>query len=328
MDFSSRRVLVTGACGFLGSHLAERLARRGARTRAMVQRDPRGSGAGLDGSPLPAELELVPCDLRDAERVAACCQGMELIFHLGGLSSVPASYDAPVDTLRVNAEGTLNVLEGARRAGVARVVLASTAQIYGAALADQIDEQHPLQPRSPYAASKIAAETLAGTYGRAWGLGVVSLALFSVYGPRQPEDRLVPSIIRQLLAGPDLQLGNLHPVRDYLYVDDAAEAFLCAALAPQTEGRRFNIAGRERLSVGELARAIAARLGRVLRIQRDPERVRPGAQDADRVVGDCRLAAAALGWAPQVPLDEGLDRCIAWQRARGQALRAPTSDGK
>lgn len=326
LELKSARVLVTGARGFVGSHLVERLAAEGCRVRCF---DRASAGEGLlRHLPDTARrgLEVVVGDLRDEAAVRRAAQGMDVICHLGALTSVPYALEHPREVMETNLMGTVNVLVAARDLGVGRVVVVSSGDVYGTARYLPLDEGHPLQSRSPYAASKIGAEKAAESFHAAYGLPVVILRPFNAYGPRQSARAVIPSIIAQALAGPTVRLGATWPTRDFTYVADTVEALLLAARCEAAPGRIFNIGSGTEIAIGDLARMIITLLGRdVTIISEEAERLRPAASEAQRVRADNTLARQVLGWKPRVPLEEGLRRTIDWIAAHLEDYRQSES---
>jgi len=309
--WKGRRVLVTGAGGFIGSHLCERLAAEGARVTALVHYNSRSDWGNLELCPAAVRrrLKVVAGELTDPRSVLEAAAGQDTIFHLGALIAIPYSYAAPSSYVAVNVQGTVNVLEAARRSGARRVVHTSTSETYGTARYVPMDEEHPLQGQSPYSASKIGADKLAESYHRSFGLPVVTVRPFNTYGPRQSARAVIPTILTQLLAGrPALRLGSLTPVRDFTYVDDTVDGFLRAARAPRAVGEVVNLGSGRGVSVGELARRAAGVCGVRCRLVRERQRVRPKDSEVMRLVCDARKARRLLGWKPQVNLDQGLER--------------------
>jgi dTDP-glucose 4,6-dehydratase len=323
---ASETVLVTGAGGFIGSHLVEALAREGRRVRAFVRYNGRGDAGQLRFLPagVRASLEVVFGDLRDANAVLDAARGVDVIYHLGALIGIPYSYVHPRETVDTNVTGTLNVLAAARERGVRRVVHTSTSEVYGTARSVPITEAHPLQGQSPYSASKIGADMLAESFHRSFGAPVVTLRPFNTYGPRQSMRAVIPTIAVQALRGDVVRLGSLTPTRDLNFVTDTVDAFLRAGRVPGIEGRLMNLARDEETSVGALAEKIVAIVGRPVRIEADASRLRPEASEVQRLRGDSSLARELLGWTPVVPLDEGLRRTVAWVR---ENLDAYAGDG-
>jgi nucleoside-diphosphate-sugar epimerase len=311
MSVHGKSVLVTGADGFIGSHLAERLVEEGAKVRALVYQ-PRGNSGWLEHSEKRAQIEIVAGDITDPAACEAAVSRVDIVFHLAALASVPRSREAPAEFVRTNVSGTLSMLDASQRAGVGRFVQASSAQTYDVASHAPLDERHPLRARSIYAATKIAADGLVDAFHFIHGLPIVTLKLFAVFGPRQPNRNLVPTIISQILRGPIVRLGNLTPRRDYNYVGDAVDAFVLAGTSPGASGAVMNISGNTELSVEELARTIAKLAGRDIEIIGEASRVRPGSQDVDRLVGNSQKAAQILGWKPATGLIDGLRRTISW----------------
>jgi NAD dependent epimerase/dehydratase len=313
--WSGRRVLVTGAAGFIGSHLSEELVRRGADVRAFVRYNSAGRWGWLDESELKDELEVFAGDIRDPETLAPAMEGVEVVFHLAALIAIPYSYVTPLAYVRTNVEGTTNVLEAARAAGAARVVHTSTSEVYGTARTVPIHESHPLQGQSPYSASKIGADKIAESFHAAFGLPVVVLRPFNTFGPRQSARAIIPTIISQALTRPSLRLGSLEPRRDLTYVKDTVSGFTAIAACDAAVGRVVNIGRGEDLSIGDLVQRIGARLGKTLHVQTDSQRIRPAASEVDRLLAGTALARELWGWEPRYSLDQALDETIAWIRA-------------
>ena len=312
------RVLVTGAGGFIGSHLVEALVGRGATVRAFVRYTSRGDRGTLGVIP-PATLaavEIVQGDLRSADSVRAAMRDADIVLHLGALISIPFSYVSPDEAVDSNVRGTLNVLQAARDTPtVRRVVHTSTSEVYGTARYTPMDEAHPLQGQSPYSASKIGADKLAESFARSFGVPVTTLRPFNTYGPRQSTRAVIPTVITQLLKGPKITLGSLHPTRDFLFVADTVQGFMRAAVAPGIERREINVGTGREISVGELVHAIGRIVGRTPEITSHDERVRPEASEVDRLCAANGLARELLEWEPQVSLEEGLQRTVEWVKS-------------
>ncbi|NDK16037.1 MAG: SDR family NAD(P)-dependent oxidoreductase, partial [Armatimonadetes bacterium] len=310
-------VLVTGAGGFIGSHVVEATVRDGHQVRALVRYNSRGSSGFLDD--LDAEIresvEVVFGDLRDEESVAKAAEGVDAILHLGALIAIPYSYEAPRATIETNVIGTTNVLSAARRLGVRRVVHTSTSEVYGTALYAPIDEKHPLQGQSPYSASKIAADKIVESYHRSFGIPTVTIRPFNTFGPRQSARAVIPTIISQLLKGPQVRLGALHPTRDLTFVEDTAWAFVLAAQAQGVDGEEINLGTGQEISIGDLATKIAALMEREIEIVSDDQRQRPAKSEVERLIADNSKAKRLLAWEPQVGLDEGVRRTVRWIEA-------------
>jgi len=312
------RVLVTGADGFMGSHLVERLLADGARVRAFCLYNSNGARGWLDEVPPSPSLEVRLGDVRDGRFVEEACRDVEVVYHLAALIAIPYSYQAPQSFVETNVTGTLNVLEAARRAGCRRVVHASTSEVYGTAETLPIRETHPLKAQSPYSASKIAADKLCEAYAASYGVPVVVVRPFNTYGPRQSTRAVLPTILTQLLAGADeLKLGSLEPRRDLTYVADTIDGFVRAGTADALPaGEVVHLGTGEAVSVQELAERAMAVVGHRARLVRDPERVRPQESEVMALVSDPARAAQRLGWRPQTSLDEGLRRTAEWFRTR------------
>ena len=312
--WSGRKVLVTGAGGFIGSHLAELLAREGASVRAFVRYTSRGDHGWLeDIAPETAEsIEVFRGDLANPEAVHGAMSGCEAVFHLGALIPIPYSYRHPREFVTANVEGTLNVLEAARRAEPARIVHTSTSEVYGTAQRVPIDEEHRLHPQSPYAASKVAADQLALSYQRSFGTPVVVARPFNTYGPRQSARAVIPTIAAQALVRDVVELGATSPTRDFLYVEDTAAGIVACSEADGVEGDVINLGTGSEISIGDLAERILRLAGRDVSVSLDEQRLRPPDSEVERLVADVSKARRLLRWEPQIDLDEGLRRTIEW----------------
>jgi len=312
--WSGKRILVTGAGGFVGSHLTEALVGAGARVRAFVRYNSRSDWGLLSFLSLETrqEVEILAGDLRDLEAIRQAMQGVSYVFHLGALIAIPYSYVHPVEVVETNVLGALHVFLAARDMGVERVVHTSTSEVYGTALRVPMDEFHPLQGQSPYSASKIGADKLAESFYRSFDLPVVTLRPFNTYGPRQSARAVIPTIIAQALTQPTIQLGNLDAKRDLTYVSDTIAGYLRVAETPGVEGETFNLGTGSEVKIIELAQEIISLLGKDLKIVVDPSRLRPKKSEIQRLLSDNRLAQTRLGWRPQVSLREGLLRTIEW----------------
>jgi NAD dependent epimerase/dehydratase len=304
--------LVTGAAGFVGSHLVERLVQAGYRVRCFLRytsTDQRGFLSELSSS---NKIEIVAGDLRDAEAVRQAVQGTDVIFHLGALVGIPYSYVHPFEVVETNIMGTVNVLLAARDASVGRILFASTSEVYGTARYTPIDEKHPLQGQSPYSASKIGAEKTAESFHASFGLPTTVIRPFNIYGPRQSARAVIPTIITQALASDAIRLGNLQATRDFTYVEDTVAAFLLAAESDAAVGKTFNIGSNFEVSIRDVAEMVIRLVGRKVPLIEDAARVRPNASEVQRLWGDSSLAYQTIGWKPSVSLEEGLGRTIRW----------------
>lgn len=307
-------MLVTGAGGFIGSHLVERLSGLGARVRAFVRYNSRGDLGFLKllSPETRKSLQIFEGDLRDFSALLRAMNECDFVFHLGAMISIPYSYIHPREVIETNVIGTLNVLEAARLAKPGRVVHVSTSEVYGTARIIPIPESHPLQGQSPYSASKIAADKIAESYYRAFDVPVITVRPFNVYGPRQSARAVIPNIITQALTGDRVRLGAISPTRDFTFVDDTVRGFLLAAQKEGVLGREINLGSNREISIAGLVDLIAELVGKPVEIVCDEQRLRPGKSEVHRLHADNSLAAQFLDWKPSVPLREGLRRTIIW----------------
>jgi NAD dependent epimerase/dehydratase len=323
MSLAGRAVLVTGAGGFIGGHVVERLVNDGARVRALCRYNSRNERGTLDwlAPEVTADVEVVLGELRDVESVSDAVAGMDVVLHLGAQIAIPYSYVNPRDFFEVNVLGTLNVAQAAVRHGVTRVVHTSTSEVYGSARTVPMTETHPLEPQSPYAASKLAADKLMDSYHRSFELPVCVLRPFNTYGPRQSARAIIPTIISQALVGSTLRLGSVDPRRDLTFVADTAAAFVAAATAEAAVGRTIQLGANRDVSVAELVDLVGDILGRELTVETDARRVRPDASEVERLISGPFLARELLGWEARVSLREGLERTIAWIERNANRFR-------
>ena len=313
MNLKNQTVLVTGGGGFIGSRLCERLVQSGATVRAFVRYTSRAE-IGLLRFLEPdilKKVEIIRGDLRDFSAVEQASRGVDIVFRLGALISIPYSYVHPVETVQTNVLGTLNILEACRKSG-AKLVHTSTSEVYGTALRVPIDEDHPLQGQSPYSASKIGADKLVESYFRSFGLPTVTVRPFNTYGPGQSTRAVIPTIITQALAGGVVRLGNLDAIRDFTYLDDTVEGFLLTAQADTWNGETYNLGSGEEISIGAIAALIFRLMGKQAEIQLEKSRLRPEKSEVLRLISDNRKAKLELGWQPTVGMEEGLQRTIRW----------------
>ncbi len=311
--FAGRTVAVTGAGGFIGSHLAELLLSYGATVRALTRYNSRSDHGWLRDVTHPA-LTIVQGDIRDPFMVDSLISDCDTVFHLAALIGIPFSYTAPQSYIETNVNGTLNVLEAARRHKTRLTVLTSTSEVYGTAIHVPIDENHPLQPQSPYSASKIAADMLGRSYNCAFGLPVTIVRPFNTFGPRQSLRAVIPTIIAQALQGKRIMLGDTRPVRDFNYVADTAAGFAAAAAMAPGHGEVFNLATGNSHTIGETAELIAELIGIDIEIIHEESRNRPADSEVMRLIGNAARAGSELGWRPGHSFKEGLDETIAWIR--------------
>jgi dTDP-glucose 4,6-dehydratase len=314
MTWKRQRVLVTGASGFIGSHLTERLVESGATVRAFVQYNGRGDEGWLTTSPVRGDIEVVAGDVRDRESVSAAMKDVDLVFHLAALIAIPYSYQCPQSYVDTNIGGTLNVLMAARALGTPKVIHTSTSEVYGTARYVPIDENHPLQGQSPYSASKIAADKLAEAFHLSFGVPVVTVRPFNTFGPRQSARAIIPTIVTQALRSDRIRLGHLDPTRDFNYVSNTVDGFVRAAEVPGAIGHVINLGSGAEISIGDLAALIRALTNREFHIEADPARLRPPASEVDRLLADRTRAQQLLGWQPAVSLRDGLIKTISWIR--------------
>lgn len=314
MNWQNQKVLVTGAGGFIGSHLVEALAEQGAILRAFVHYNSRGD-AGLLNQLSPhilPQIELIAGDIRDPNFTRQAVQGCEVVFHLGALISIPYSYLHPYEVAETNILGSLNIFQACKDAGVSKLIHTSSSEVYGTALTTPISETHPLQGQSPYSASKIGADKLAESFYCAYGLPITTVRPFNTYGPRQSARAVIPAIITQALTQKHIRIGNLDTKRDFTYIDDTIQGFLKSADTPGVEGKTFNLGTGKDVTIGHLANLIIQRINPSLTLVADPVRMRPEKSEVYRLISDNTLARNTLGWLPQVDIEQGLDQTIAW----------------
>lgn len=312
MNWEGKSVLVTGAGGFIGSHLAETLVDMGAQVRAFVHYNALGRWGWLDESPKCGEMEIILGDIQDRESISKSVKGVDVVFHLAALIAIPYSYLAPLSYVRTNIEGTLNVLQAARENETACVVHTSTSEVYGTAQYVPIDEMHPLQGQSPYAASKIGADKIVESFYLSFGLPVVTVRPFNTFGPRQSTRAVIPTIITQCLSRKNVRLGSLHPTRDMNYVANTVDGFLRAASFPQALGHTINLGSNQEISIGDLAQTIINLVNPSLEIESEDQRMRPEKSEVNRLLANNSLAATLLNWEPMIDLEEGLTHTITW----------------
>jgi NAD dependent epimerase/dehydratase len=319
--YRGKRVLVTGADGFIGSHLAEALVGAGAEVTALALYNAFGSQGWLDtvDDAVHEAITIERGDVRDAGFMARLVEGHEIVFHLAALIAIPYSYAAPQSYVDVNVTGTLNVLEAARRTGVERVIHTSTSEVYGTALRTPIAEDHPLQGQSPYAASKIGADKMAEAFARSFDLPVVVLRPFNTFGPRQSERAVIPTVIRQALDPncPAIRVGDLTPRRDFNYVADTVDAFLKAGSASTLEyGVAYNSGSGQAVAIREVVETVVRATGCNKPVETETARLRPEKSEVRELLADAGRFTSATGWRPKVALDEGIERTVEWWRSR------------
>lgn len=321
MSFKGVNVLITGADGFIGSHLAEAMAAEGACVTALVQYNSFGAAGWLDDLAPEgrAAMSVVAGDIRDGAHMMRLVGGQDLILHLAALIAIPHSYVAAQSYVDTNVTGTLNLLEAARRAGVRRFVHTSTSEVYGTALTTPMSEDHPLQGQSPYSASKIAADKMAEAYARSFDLPVVTLRPFNTFGPRQSERAVIPSVIRQALD-PECEtiaVGDLSPVRDFNFVADTVQGFLDVSSSDAVRiGEVYNLGSGRGVTIGETIETIKRLTGANKPVETDARRLRPEKSEVGALLADAGRLTAAVGWQSRVSLEQGLEQTIAWWRQR------------
>ena len=313
-NWTGKRVLVTGAGGFIGSQLTESLVREGARVRAFVRYNSRNDAGLLQLLPeeMARQVEVVAGDLRDANAVYQAVQGSDTVFHLGAIVSIPYSYEHPVETAETNFMGTRNVLTACRTHEVGRLVHTSSSEVYGTAQFTPMDEQHPLQGQSPYSASKSGADKLVESFVRSYDLPAVTVRPFNTYGPRQSARAVIPAIITQALTSDCIRLGNLNARRDFTFVLDTVDGFMRAGEAENILGLELNLGTGENVGVGELAGLVMRLTGRQIEVVTTPERLRPAKSEVNDLMSDNSLARRQLDWQPAFSLEAGLRETIAW----------------
>lgn len=313
MNLKNKKILVTGAGGFIGSHLAEKLVETGAMVKAFIRYNSRNQWGWLETSPFKNEMEIHTGDIRDYDSVKAALQGVDVVFNLAALIGIPYSYVSPLAYIKTNIEGAYNILQASRELEVERIIQISTSEVYGTALFVPINESHPLQPQSPYSASKIGADNLALSYYHSFRQPVIVARPFNTFGPRQSARAIIPTIISQLLSGSrQLKLGNLNPTRDLNYVADTVNGLMKVAESDDLIGESVNIGSGREISVGELARLIGNLVGVEPEIVSEDQRVRPEGSEVERLLCDCTKLREATGWESEYTLEEGLVKTIEW----------------
>lgn len=315
MRWGNKRVLVTGADGFIGSHLVERLLQEGAKVRAFVFYNAFNRWGWLDtfSKAQLRKVDVFCSDVRDPNGVAEAMKGVDIVFHLAALIGIPFSYHSPDSYVDTNVRGTLNVLQAARKEGVERIVHTSTSEVYGTAQSVPISENHPLNPQSPYAATKAASDYLAQSFYCSFGLPVVTLRPFNTYGPRQSARAVIPTIITQLVAGQKIiYLGNTQTTRDFNFVSDTVDAFIKVAQSKKTEGQLLNVGSGREVSIVDLALLIARIMKTKVKIVTEKERLRPVLSEVERLLCDATRLHELCGWVPKVTLEKGLSQTCVW----------------
>ncbi|WP_019894285.1 NAD-dependent 4,6-dehydratase LegB [Hydrogenovibrio halophilus] len=313
MSWLGKNVLVTGADGFIGSHLVETLVSAGANVRALVLYNSFNSWGWLDASPVAEQIEVVSGDVRDPFLCQSLCQNIDTVFHLAALIAIPYSYVAPNSYVETNVNGTLNMVQAAKDQGVRRFMHTSTSETYGTAQRVPIDEDHPMQPQSPYSASKIGADAMAMSYYHAFGFAVTIARPFNTYGPRQSARAVIPTIISQIASGmTQIQLGDTSPTRDFNYVSDTCQGMMALMITDQTIGETVNISSNFEVSIQETLDTIKRLMHSDVEFVQDPQRLRPKDSEVFRLWGDNRKLIDLTGFEPGTSLEQGLQQTIDW----------------
>jgi len=318
MELKNKKVLITGADGFIGSHLVERLLQEGCNVRAFVNYNSFNSWGWLDtfSKDTLGKLDVFPGDVRDPNGVRTAMKGVDVVFHLAALIAIPFSYHSPDSYIDTNIKGTLNIVQAAKDLGIERVLVTSTSEVYGTATYIPIDEKHPRQPQSPYSASKIGADCIAESFYRSFNLPVTVVRPFNTYGPRQSARAIIPTVITQLLNGKtEIQLGDLTPTRDLVYVKDTVNGFVEIAKSDALIGQDCNIATESEISIGELARLLIDIINPSARIVEDAARLRPEKSEVFRLYGSKEKISKHTSWKPQYTFRDGLTETIEWFRS-------------
>ncbi len=319
----AKKILVTGAGGFIGSHLTEGLVVAGHKVKVLLRYNSKNNWGWLENSEYKKDIEVVTGDIRDFDSVSDALKTCNEVFHLAALIGIPYSYVSPLAYIRTNVEGTYNILEAARKQDIENAIITSTSETYGTAQYVPIDENHPMVGQSPYSASKIAADQLAISYFRSFSLPVKIVRPFNTYGPRQSARAVIPTIITQLLLGnKEIKLGNIHPTRDLTFVKDTVKGFIEISKVPALDGTITNIGMKEEISVGDLVNLIAELMGKELKIVTDEKRVRPDASEVERLFCNNERILKNTGWKPSYTLKSGLTETIEWLK-QNQAMYKP-----
>ncbi len=315
MTLKGKKVIVTGADGFIGSHLVEHLLEIGCKVKAFAYYNSFNSWGWLDTLPKEklSQIEIFTGDVRDPNGVRTALKDVDVVFHLAALIAIPYSYHSPDNYIDTNVKGTLNILQAAKDFNIEKVLVTSTSEVYGTALYVPIDEKHPKQGQSPYSATKIGADSIAESFYRSFNMPVTIVRPFNTFGPRQSARAVIPTIITQLLNGhKEIKLGSLHPTRDLLYVKDTAAGFAAIAESDNTNGQEINIATQEEISIGDLAQKLITLTGTSATIVSDDVRLRPEKSEVERLLGSNEKIQQLTNWTRKYSLDEGLKQTIEW----------------
>jgi NAD dependent epimerase/dehydratase len=324
MDWTTKKVLITGADGFIGSHLTERLISQGARVRAFVMYNSFNTWGWIDtfASREKEAVDIVSGNIRETDLLKQAVKNVDIVFHLAALIAIPYSYASPSSYIKTNVEGTLNLLQTGLECGVEKIIHTSTSEVYGTAQYIPIDEKHPLQGQSPYSASKIGADMVAESFYRSFNLPITTVRPFNTYGPRQSARAIIPTLILQMLKDTTIRVGSLHPIRDFTYVSDTVEGFIKAAETDGINGEVINIGSNQGISIGELTDTLAQIVGKEITIECEEERVRPAHSEVNRLLCNNLKAKELMKWQPTVKLKEGLEKTINWLEKNQQAYKS------
>ena len=306
------KCLITGAAGFIGSHLVESCVNNNFQVKAFVHYNSRNSWGWLENLSCTKEIEIISGDIRDYDSVYSAMQGCQAVFHLAALIGIPYSYVSPLAYLRTSIEGTYNILQSARELELKNIIITSTSETYGTAQYVPMDEKHPQVGQSPYSATKIAADQLALSYHKSFNLPVKIIRPFNTFGPRQSARAVIPTIIMQLLHGQKLKLGNTHPTRDFTYVKDTASAFIEICKSDEVVGQVINVGANTEISIGELAALIGKLTGNETDVTTDSQRIRPSTSEVERLYCDNRKILSHTSWQPRYDIEAGLLETIEW----------------
>lgn len=313
MNLQDKKVLVTGAGGFIGSHLTECLVELGAEVTAFIHYNSRNNWGWLEESKYLKDIHIITGDIRDFDSVKKAMKGNNIVFHLAALIGIPYSYESPLAYIKTNIEGTYNILQSGRELNIEKIIHTSTSEIYGTAQYIPINESHPINPQSPYAATKVSADLLALTFHRSFGTPIAIVRPFNTFGPRQSARAIIPTIITQLLNNKEkIKLGSLSPTRDLTYVKDTVSGFIKAAEQECSIGEVINIGSNFELSIGDLAKLIAKIMNKGINIETQEERIRPEKSEVERLLADTSKAKELLNWQPTYSLEDGLKETIDW----------------
>jgi NAD dependent epimerase/dehydratase len=324
MNWKNKKVLITGADGFIGSHLTQSLIARRAQVKALVMYNSFNTWGWIDTF-TPNEKEAVDIfcgDIRETDLLKRALKDVDIVFHLAALIAIPYSYASPSSYVKTNIEGTLNLLQTGLDCGVEKIIHTSTSEVYGTAQYTPIDERHPLQGQSPYSASKIGADMIAESFYRSFNLPVTTVRPFNTYGPRQSARAIIPTLILQMLKGTTIRIGSLHPIRDFTYVSDTVEGFIKAAETDGITGKVINLGANQGISIGELTNTLAKIMKQEVTIECEEERVRPAHSEVNQLLCNNQRARELIKWQPSVSLDAGLSQTINWFRENQRAYKS------